>query len=137
MGVDPAITDEIIDDKLMTKYILWFIEELDRVGHTDTPILFIVSKWDLVKDKYKNVDEFFKDKSPVIWSKINEASRKCSIMKFTIGEVADDNLNYNYVPETSRQLFDWMYETQLEVTRYKDERGPGFGGLIKRIFGKN
>lgn len=97
----------------LSSYMRGFLDELDRLKHKSTPMVFVVTKWDLVQDKYDSVDEFFLDRDPIIWNKINEAERKAFTLKFSIGEVNSASQKFNFDPTDSNKLFRWMYKTQV------------------------
>jgi hypothetical protein len=122
----------------LSSYMLSFFDELDRIGHTKTPLLFVVSKWDLVQDKYESIEDFLKDKSPIIWNKINESQRKIDRLKFSIGDVDPTNNSFNYDPKNSNELFQWMYKTQMGVDL--DEKlatSSKFRRFMEKLIGRN
>lgn len=133
--VYPAHSDK--SNHELSSYMRSFLDELDRIGHTNSPIIFVVSKWDMVKDKYNSVEEFFLDKDPIMWNKICESERNATTMKFSIGEVDVSSDSFKYNPSNSNELFKWMYKTQMGVSLDEDlSDSSGFGGIMKRLFGK-
>lgn len=95
-----------------------FLHKLDANKHDDTPILLLVSKWDLVKD-YKDAEDFLKNEYESIWATVNQTGRDFTISEFSIGEVNDDNIDEKiiekYDPSYPEKVFRWMYKTQLNV----------------------
>lgn len=119
----------------LSSYMRSFLDELDRLGHRTAPILFVVSKWDMVQDKYNSVEDFFLDRDPIMWNKICESERNSATMKFSIGKVSGDSFKYD--PSNSNELFKWMYKTQLGVSLDEDlTDNSGFGRIMKKLFGK-
>lgn len=98
----------------LSSYMKGFLDELDRLKHKSTPMVFVVTKWDLVQDKYDSVEDFFLDRDPLVWNKINESKRDATVLKFSIGDVDVESGNYEFDPTNSNELFQWMYKTQVE-----------------------
>lgn len=94
-----------------------FINTLDANEHTNTPLLLLVTKWDTIKDKYVNAEDFVKKEFSPIWGTLNQNERKITIGKFSIGEVIGDNptaTNFeNFDPKYPQSVFEWMYKTQV------------------------
>lgn len=95
----------------LSSYMQSFLDELDRTGHSDTPLLMIVSKWDLVEDGFESPAEFLRQKAPIIYNKLLKPTR--TIMSFSIGNVDEAKDIYDYDPTSSNKLFGWMYKTQM------------------------
>lgn len=92
-----------------------FLHKLDANKHDDTPILLLVSKWDLVKD-YKDAEDFLKNEYESIWATINQTGRDFTTSEFSIGEVVEENtIIEKYEPRYAEKVFRWMYKTQLNV----------------------
>lgn len=90
-----------------------FIDLLDYNDHTSTPLLLLVSKWDLVKDSYSHVEDYIKKEFRPLWGILNQASRQISIAEFSIGEVNQEKQlikNYNY--KYAEKVFNWFYKNQ-------------------------
>ncbi|RYH72173.1 hypothetical protein EVU94_13990 [Flavobacteriaceae bacterium 144Ye] len=90
-----------------------FIDLLDRNSHTSTPLLFLISKWDLVSKTYTDAEEYLKKEYSPIWGTLSETARKISFAEFTIGEVNSDNtLIKKYNPKYAEKVFNWFYKNQ-------------------------
>lgn len=130
--------DSKLSDVELSSYMRNFLDELDRINHKDTPMLFIVSKWDLVAKEFDTVEEFLEKRAPIIYTKVNESVRNISLMKFSIGNVDSDSDSYVYSEVNSNQLFEWMYSTQMGIRLDEDiSSSVGFLGKLKGLFGKN
>lgn len=130
--------DSKLSDVELSSYMRNFLDELDRISHKDTPMLFIVSKWDLVADKFDTVEAFLADRAPIIFNKVNESARNVSLMKFSIGNVDSTSDSYVYNQVNSNQMFEWMYHTQMGVRLDEDiTASGGFLSKLKGLFGKN
>jgi GTPase SAR1 family protein len=96
-----------------------FINTLDANEHTNTPLLLLVTKWDTIKDKYANAEDFVKKEFSPIWGTLNQNERKITIGKFSIGEVIGDNptaTNFeNFDSTYPERVFKWMYKTQIGI----------------------
>lgn len=129
-----------LNNHQLSSYIRGFLDELDRLEHKQTPMIFIVSKWDLVKDKYETIEDFFLDRDPIVWNKICESDRVAAMMKFSIGDVKtneDGDACFQYDPSNSNELFKWMYKTQMGVSLDEDLASKhGFSKFMGKIFGK-
>jgi hypothetical protein len=92
-----------------------FINLLDQNHHTGTPILFLVSKWDTVKQNYSDVQSFLEEEYPRIWGVLNQERRSVSYAEFSIGTVDSNNskiikkYDYSY----AERVFKWMYNVQV------------------------
>jgi hypothetical protein len=92
-----------------------FIDLLDQNQHTDTPLLFIVSKWDKVKNSYADIEEYIKEVYQPIWGILNQQARQISFAEFSIGEVNENNtLIKKYDPFYSEKVFNWFYKMQTD-----------------------
>lgn len=91
-----------------------FIDLLDTHKHTGTPLLFLVSKWDLIANSYADAEQYIKQEFSPIWGTLNEAARKISYAEFSIGEVDKDNkkLIKRYDPKYAEKVFNWFYKNQ-------------------------
>ncbi|PJX22784.1 hypothetical protein CAP47_07090 [Psychroflexus sp. S27] len=90
-----------------------FIDLLDKNDHTETPLLFLVTKWDTIEDNYNDVEEYIKSEYPPIWGKLNQQARDISYSKFSIGKVNEDNDEIKkYSPEHAEKVFNWFYKKQ-------------------------
>lgn len=90
-----------------------FIDLLDQNEHTDTPLLFIVTKWDIIKNEFDDVEEFIKQEYLPIWGVLNQNARNISFAEFSIGEVSEDNVFIKkYNPFFSEKAFNWFYQKQ-------------------------
>jgi hypothetical protein len=110
-----------------------FIDLLDQNNHTSTPLLLLVSKWDLVDDIYSNVEDYIKEEYPVIWGTLNQRERNISYANFSIGEVDEDNKIKNYEAKYAEKVFDWFYENQTGDS-LKNEKPKGKRNGFKKFF---
>ena len=102
-----------------------FINLIDQNDHTGTPLLFLVSKWDLVSDSYENVEEYIKKEYKPIWGTLNQSAREISYAEFSIGEVRDDNkLIKEYDPKYAEKVFNWFYEKQTGCSLIEKTKNP-------------
>lgn len=91
-----------------------FIDLLDKNGHTNTPLLLLVSKWDKIKNNYTCVDEYLENEFDSIWGRTHEKVRDITIAEFSIGEVDSSNKNLiKYDPSYAERVFNWMYKNQM------------------------
>lgn len=91
-----------------------FIDLLDKNGHTNTPLLLLVSKWDKIKNNYSCIDEYLENEFDSIWGRIHEKVRDITIAEFSIGEVDSSNKNLiKYDPSYAERVFNWMYKNQM------------------------
>ena len=75
--------------------------------------MLIISKWDLIKDKYKDGIEFLRDKAPVVLSTLLQKDRNVSVKVFTIGDARE--LDFSFDPTYSEDIFKWMYHATTGV----------------------
>ncbi len=89
------------------------MDTLDKKGHRNAPLLFIVSKWDTVSAEYGSAADFLKEKAAMVWGRLNESDRNVTILNFTIGQARGARFSYN--PESSEKMFNWMYKAQMGI----------------------
>ncbi|MGO2358199.1 MAG: hypothetical protein ACTH6S_11710 [Mesonia sp.] len=90
-----------------------FIDLLDRKGHTKTPLLFLVTKWDKVEGDFENVEDYLKSEYRPIWGKLNQQARDITYTEFSIGKVNEnDDKITRYNPIYAEKVFNWLYEKQ-------------------------
>jgi hypothetical protein len=118
----------------LSAYLRSFIQELDKIGHHASPIIIVISKWDLVEDEYDSPADFLKAQAPIIWGIVNESERDVSLMTFSIGSVDKESGTYVYSPKNSDQLFKWMYHTQMGV-ELDEDLSASKGGIWNKLFG--
>lgn len=111
-----------------------FIENLDTNGHTSTPLLIIVSKWDTLKLEYSDIKNFLEIEYEDIYGYSHQANRDITILEYSIGEVRDNKpvrFDHTY-PE---RLFNWLYSNQigydLNVTASEPEKSK-FKNLLNK-----
>ncbi|MEX0997611.1 MAG: hypothetical protein WDZ45_11220 [Flavobacteriaceae bacterium] len=97
-----------------------FIDSLDANEHTDTPLLFLVTKWDTIKDEFSSAEEFVRSVFNPIWGTLKQEKRKINIGEFSIGVVnGNDPAATNFEtfdPTYPERVFKWMYKTQTGVS---------------------
>lgn len=90
-----------------------FIDLLDQHNHESTPLLFLVSKWDLVANEYENVEDYVKKEFPPIWGTLNQQVREITYTEFSIGDVDNDlRIIRKYNPSYAEKVFKWFYNVQ-------------------------
>lgn len=93
-----------------------FIDLIEENGHRETPILFLVTKWDVMKEKFNSVKEYLnQEELETIYGTLNEAGRNFRFGRFSIGEVNQDNKISKYDRSYAERVFNWMYESQIGV----------------------
>jgi|SRR5690554_1813123 len=101
-----------------------FINLIDSNEHNETPILLLVSKWDLVNE-YKQVEDYLKNEFSQIWGMINQAGRSFDYAEFSIGKVIGNTIEeYDY--SYSERVFNWVYKNQIGVSLIEQPKEEGW-----------
>ena len=112
-----------------------FIETLDSNEHTSTPLLILVSKWDTIKDQYKDVEEYLETEFEDVWGAANQQHRNISIAEFSIGRVnIEENKPLSYDPSYPERVFNWLYKTQIGTSLIEEEDKEKPKGWLTRLF---
>lgn len=131
--IDPKCKDRNVVQQ--TALFNAFINTLDSNNHTSTPLLILVSKWDLYKDSYKNVEEYLRTNFNNVWGKANQRSRNISIAEFSIGEVekTENEKIINFDETYSERVFNWFYENQTGYNLLKDNDVKPVESVWKKV----
>lgn len=91
-----------------------FIDTMDANEHTSTPLLILVSKWDLLKNNYRDVKDYIKVEFEDIWGISSQMTRNISVAEFSIGDVEMERNEkiLSFDPSYPEGVFNWFYETQ-------------------------
>lgn len=110
--LDPKCEQKTNDEQ--TALFEAFIDTLDSNEHTSTPVLILVSKWDLYKNSYNNVEEYLKTEFEDIWGVANQSMRNISYAEFSIGEVEKERNEriLCFDPSYPERVFNWFYKTK-------------------------
>jgi GTPase SAR1 family protein len=100
-----------------------FIETLDTNGHTSTPLLIIVSKWDTIMSKYTDIKDFLEMEYEDISGYSHQANRDITILEYSIGEV-HDNKPIRFDHTYPERLFNWLYKNQTGNDLNSEINGP-------------
>lgn len=111
-----------------------FIETLDSNDHTSTPLLILVSKWDTIKEQYKDVEEYLKTEFEDVWGTVNQLNRAISFAEFSIGIVnVEENKPISYDPSYPERVFNWLYKTQTGTSLIEEENEEKKGSWISEF----
>lgn len=95
-----------------------FIDLLDKYKHSNSPILFLISKWDVIAEEYESAEEYLKSQYQPIWGILNQKGRNISFAEFSIGKV-DSTKNpkesgsiERIDPHYVSKVFNWFYQEQ-------------------------
>ncbi len=125
--VYPAV-DEEMQRSEKSSYMRSFFNILDQYEHRETPLIMLISKWDIVEDQYKDAEDFLRRNDEVIWSRLQDSDRKVSYMKFSIG--TEDSGGFKYDRQDSEKLLSWMYETAHGIPLKEPARLPWWKSLF-------
>lgn len=113
-----------------------FIQLLDSRGHTSTPILILVSKWDTIESQYDSASDYIRKEYPSIWGKASEGARNITITSFSYG-IVEDVKPIEFMPKDAKKVFEWMYKTQHQGDSEDDHNiGKENNSFIKSILSK-
>lgn len=113
-----------------------FLMYVHKEGHTRNPVLITVNKWDKVADQYNSVKDYLEDKLPILSNNLFDNNRDMAYMKFSIGDVVSDSINgdsYQFKPEDSRKLLDWMYETATGESLNEEVKKSALSNFFKSL----
>lgn len=113
-----------------------FIENLDTNGHTATPLLIIVSKWDVIKSKYNDINNFLDMEYDDISGYSHQANRDISVLEYSIGEV-HDNKPVRFDHTYPERLFNWLYSNQTGYDLKSEVMEPEKSWINKYIKKRN
>ena len=110
--VDPKCEESSCEEQ--TALFEAFIDTLDANEHTSTPLLILVSKWDLFKGNYSSVELYLKSEFQDIWGVANQAMRNITVAEFSIGNVETERNQriITFDPSYPERIFNWFYKTQ-------------------------
>lgn len=112
-----------------------FIENLDTNGHTATPLLIIVSKWDVIKSNYADINDFLEMEYEDISGYSHQANREISVLEYSIGEV-QDNKPVRFDHTYPERLFNWLYSNQTGYDLNSETKEPEkstFKNLLNKL----
>jgi GTPase SAR1 family protein len=137
--IDPKCEDRTNEEQ--TTLFEAFIDTLDANEHTSTPLLILVSKWDLYKTSYPDVEVFLKSEFEDIWGVANQTMRKISVAEFSIGNVEKERNEkiISFDSSYPERVFNWFYKTQTGhnlLTEHGPTPGLSLWGKILAWFGK-
>ncbi len=113
-----------------------FLRYIRKIGHINNPLLITVNKWDKVAAQYEKVDEYIKDKLPILHNNLFDTNRDISYMKFSIGDVTSDPMkgdSYKFKPEDSKKLLNWMYSIATGQSLDKEVKKSFASSIINSI----
>ncbi|NOQ75773.1 MAG: hypothetical protein GQ574_27445 [Crocinitomix sp.] len=91
--------------------IVQFLDYAKSLGHTNNPVLFAVNKWDLEKEGYDSIIDYFQEKLPILEHLRKDPNRSTAIMDFSIGKLSESEGGvYRYDLKDSERLMKWMYQ---------------------------
>lgn len=115
-----------------------FLMYIHKAGHVDNPVLITVNKWDKMEDKYSSVKDYLEKKLPILTNNLFDDNREMAYMKFSIGKVKSggggENDTYDFNPEDSKKLLEWMYETANGQSLNEEMPTSILGKIINKLF---
>lgn len=93
-----------------------FINRIDIEEHTNTPILFLVTKWDTIENEYNSAKNYLENEYPEIWSTLHDENRNADYGKFSIGQVDESTnsiVDFDY--SFPKNVFKWIYKQHTGV----------------------
>lgn len=112
-----------------------FLTYIDKIGHDENPILISINKWDKVADKYDDARDYIKQNLPILETRLLNPKRPMAYMKFSVGDVQVSNGKdtYKFIPDDSKILLEWMYETATGASLGQEVKKSVGGKTFKSI----
>ena len=115
-----------------------FLMYIHKAGHVNNPVLITVNKWDKIEDQYASVKDYLENKLPILTNNLFDDNRAMAYMKFSIGKVKSgdvgENDTYEFNPEDSKKLLEWMYETANGQSLNEERSTSILGKIINKLF---
>lgn len=120
------------DDILFCTLIRYLLSDTG-IGLKRLDILFVVSKWDQIKNDYRTHKQYFKSHFPNTLATVAKSSRiKSSFMPFSVGEVDTTDQSTPRILRKERKYVDtlisWIYES------FSQRRLEGFPRVNKSLW---
>ncbi|NOQ75781.1 MAG: hypothetical protein GQ574_27485 [Crocinitomix sp.] len=114
-----------------------FLSYAKTIGHVQNPVLFAVNKWDIEKDGYDSVEDYFANNLQVLNRLRKDPKRATAVLDFSIGKVSDSEVEkdgvYTYDYKDSERLMKWMYEISTGYSFDQEFSDSIWKKIIKRF----